>query len=618
MEKKRAKTGLLLGFLTIMVLIGTIASVIHFHEQLVEDEYGRYKETILDMAKMESALIELKLEDYINTLLGMAEFVRDSDIASEDNIEYLNNLLKNQDFLRLGLITLDGYLYSTDGTSDGADQEYYKQLLREEPYVTDIINSRLSEDKMILVTVPVYDQEHVFKGVLYGGVRVDGFQPYKGTSLETGNVYSYVITRSGDYIIKNNQEAASWNYENIFEHLEQVEGDVSIETLRKTLEDGELMIMEMFSGDKIYIGCFLPIRNGTWYTLVATPVDTINQRIEELLDHDFYLMLIRVLGLTGVLGIVVLLLNYRHSRWEKAREIQLRERLLLKIIGFMVADIDEQQIVSRSGEGMLKNRLDMDSYPDYIEYMVELGAHPDYKLRLMHFFSIDRIRSDAEVGVESRTMEFLFHYQEEDDYAWLECESHIDRDKETGHLIISHILRDIDSRKREELLLRKEAETDALTGLYNRSAGTRRILRELLEFKPGENDAFILVDLDYFKNLNDTLGHQYGDQALKDVAHILESHVRKDDVVCRLGGDEFVIFLKNIPMEAARNSLNRLLKKLVLAYENEGQKAQIHASAGLTFMTEVGTDFDELYRYADNALYEAKRRGRGVFVEYEK
>ena len=97
----------------------------------------------------------------------------------------------------------------------------------------------------------------------------------------------------------------------------------------------------------------------------------------------------------------------------------------------------------------------------------------------------------------------------------------------------------------EEIQLRQNADIDFLTGLDNRRSGTRKIenfLEEAAVLEPGPH-AIVIMDLDNFKKLNDTLGHQTGDKALQDVARVLRRHFRDYDIICRLAGDEFIVLM---------------------------------------------------------------------------
>ena len=128
----------------------------------------------------------------------------------------------------------------------------------------------------------------------------------------------------------------------------------------------------------------------------------------------------------------------------------------------------------------------------------------------------------------------------------------------------------------------------------------------------------MILDIDNFKVLNDTLGHQIGDQALQDVAEILLRHFRSYDIVGRLGGDEFIVFLKNIPQEAVCRNISSLLRKLSRTYEKGGKSVQITASAGIALISNPQKEFSEMYRMADEALYQVKKERKNGFRIYEE
>lgn len=154
--------------------------------------------------------------------------------------------------------------------------------------------------------------------------------------------------------------------------------------------------------------------------------------------------------------------------------------------------------------------------------------------------------------------------------------------------------------------IKKDAITDYLTGIYNRF-GLEKEFNEYLNVTESTMSAFILMDLDNFKSVNDLLGHQTGDIALKDVAKILKQNFREQDLVGRLGGDEFVIIMRNIKsLSIIPDFMKRILRALNLKYNNTIYTVEIAASIGIAIFPQNGKTFDELYQKADKALYSVK------------
>jgi diguanylate cyclase (GGDEF)-like protein len=138
-----------------------------------------------------------------------------------------------------------------------------------------------------------------------------------------------------------------------------------------------------------------------------------------------------------------------------------------------------------------------------------------------------------------------------------------------------------------------------------------------MSYRMEQRMALLFLDLDRFKNINDTLGHAVGDQLLQLVAQRLGGCVRGMDTVARLGGDEFVIALGNLSTPlGAEIVAGKVLKALGVPYLIEGHELWVGCSIGISIYPEDGLELDELLKKADLALYSAKEQGRGCFRMY--
>lgn len=165
--------------------------------------------------------------------------------------------------------------------------------------------------------------------------------------------------------------------------------------------------------------------------------------------------------------------------------------------------------------------------------------------------------------------------------------------------------------------LRNMATQDDLTGCFNRRHFIDMTHREMLRAKRyGHPLSLIILDLDHFKQVNDTFGHQTGDEALRLAANVCMENLRSSDLFARYGGEEFVVLLPETPPDTALQFAERLrLSVAGLTLEKCGKTACITASFGLTGVEVLKDEsLDELFRYADNALYEAKAQGRNRCV----
>jgi diguanylate cyclase (GGDEF)-like protein/PAS domain S-box-containing protein len=189
-------------------------------------------------------------------------------------------------------------------------------------------------------------------------------------------------------------------------------------------------------------------------------------------------------------------------------------------------------------------------------------------------------------------------------------------DTETDYLV--GISEDITERKRSESMIWQQANFDALTGLPNRTRFRDQLLRDIGKCNAnGSKLAVLFIDLDRFKEVNDTLGHDIGDQLLIEAARRIGACVRDSDTVARLGGDEFTVILPGLDnagrIEAiAQNMIDALVKPFELGQE----QAFISASIGVTIYPDDATEIEELLKHADQALYVAKDSGRNRFGYY--
>jgi len=200
---------------------------------------------------------------------------------------------------------------------------------------------------------------------------------------------------------------------------------------------------------------------------------------------------------------------------------------------------------------------------------------------------------------------------------WLSISAVKGSDGVITHYVGSHI--DITERKAAEDEIKNLALYDSLTNLPNRRFLLDRLKQALASSRRNNQEgALLFIDLDDFKTLNDTLGHNIGDLLLQQVAQRLLSCVRESDTVARLGGDEFVVLLEdlsNLPMEAAAQTEavgEKILATLVKPYLLDEQECRSTPSIGAALFNSRALEMDELFKQADIAMYQAKKAGRNT------
>lgn len=178
---------------------------------------------------------------------------------------------------------------------------------------------------------------------------------------------------------------------------------------------------------------------------------------------------------------------------------------------------------------------------------------------------------------------------------------------------------------RRVALLEKESITDPLTGIYNRRYLERRLDEEINRSKRYDLPlSVLLIDIDHFKQVNDTCGHQVGDSLLIYLSKMILSHIRNSDVAARYGGDELLILAQNTTVSSAAKLAERLRQNIetnqpeLSGNSDQDQKIHVSVSIGIAGLAPTIADSKSLVKYADEALYRAKQDGRNCVITHDR
>lgn len=227
-----------------------------------------------------------------------------------------------------------------------------------------------------------------------------------------------------------------------------------------------------------------------------------------------------------------------------------------------------------------------------------------------------RLAFDAHLRGETPTFRIEIRMRTKaGDWRWMIAQGEVvERDPAGTALRIIGVTEDIDERKEVEQKIRRVLQHDPLTALPNRALLYELGERELASARRGGRSCAVLfVDLDRFKPINDTYGHDVGDAVLKEVAQRLSASVRGEDTVGRLGGDEFVAILSHVgSMEDVTKAARHVLYRLSQPYHVDGLKLTVLPSIGISLFPNDGDNVEALVANADTAMYNAKDTGRGT------
>ncbi len=240
---------------------------------------------------------------------------------------------------------------------------------------------------------------------------------------------------------------------------------------------------------------------------------------------------------------------------------------------------------------------------------------PNFWIQTIHPDDVDTaLAHDNEARTNGKSMAEYRIIRSNGEVRWV-CD-HAWRVRDEGGLTarLDGITSDITERKSAEESIRRLAYYDELTGLPNRALLSDRVNQALsMTIRNHGSLAIMFLDLDHFKNINDSLGHAIGDQVLIQTAQRMRVLVHEEDTVARPGGDEFILVLLDTNADGAAHVAEKILASLSEPYLIDGQHFVITSSIGIAMHPEDGEDFQSLSQCADTAMYRAKREGRNSY-----
>lgn len=250
----------------------------------------------------------------------------------------------------------------------------------------------------------------------------------------------------------------------------------------------------------------------------------------------------------------------------------------------------------------------------------ELPNHRDTWMQLIHEDDLDKSKQTIASYLNGELPEYRLEHRlrcKDQSYKWVLSRGMIvewNADGSPSRMVGVHT--DINKRKETEDLIWRQANFDALTGLPNRRMFFDRLKEEIKKSVRNNNTfALMFIDLDGFKEVNDTYGHQVGDELLQAVAESISGCIRASDTFARLGGDEFTIILSSMENNDACSFVaEKILKHIHTPFSLSVGKVTISASIGVALYPDNGATHDKLISAADSAMYDAKAKGKNCWV----
>ncbi|SCJ35887.1 Bacteriophytochrome cph2 [Anaerotruncus sp. 2789STDY5834896] len=302
--------------------------------------------------------------------------------------------------------------------------------------------------------------------------------------------------------------------------------------------------------------------------------------------------------------------EYRVMQEEQLRQMLSVDTLAVGQVDLTAGIISQLWLKGRPGswEGA--------GYENFLDQLVAMMSGRTYQKQCRE--QMDRKNLLALYRRGQRQMTFEYRGQNgEGQIHWIAATLTLSPDPATGHVHMTGYIRDIDERKKTELALKERVERDVITGIYNKQTARLMIEETLKNSTPRSLCALLMIDLDNFKQVNDTYGHLYGDYVLGEVGKLLQSTFAAGSIVGRFGGDEFIVLLTGVTdRQRVVDQVQDFCQQVAGFYLAGNRRLQVSCSVGVAFALQMGSDFERLYDQADIALYRAKAQGKNRCAVY--
>ena len=619
----------LLVILVAIVLISSF-SIYQFNKQAYEVILEKQEESMDNISEFITKSYKRKIKDMFE-ILNSATVILRNDIENGQGkdviIEEIKEIQSRNQFVRMGIVYPNGVGYTIDGKEiELGDRDFFQASIKGEKYISNLINIELSSEKLLLFSVPI-EKDGQILGVLYGWYDSDQLMEEMDFDKDSP-IYFLVLDSNGDYISKaQNKNVLVKDETNFWVALKNnyyVDED-ELQEIQSNMKNGKNGNFEFQNEmDTRYVN-YEPLGVNEWY-IVSLLVDKDVTSSTALFYSLAMKLLIKILFGFFLLGAFLYLYQKYSNRIIREKNEQLAsQNHILNLTLENTKDIPFELNVKEKTIVFFKNSLyksqgEYKSFQADVDELIRVGFLAEDSREEGRMF-LEQVFSNQK-GVE-QVICVYFDGKER----WVKVkmiDSYADNEK---NLKIGVIMDFMEQKSQENRLQRKEMEMkqlekessfDFLTKVWNRKKLEEEIDCYLKKITEDELQAFLIIDLDHFKEVNDTLGHSMGDFVLQDVANKLRNHVRDYDFIGRLGGDEFVVFAKKIRtkenIEKIAVSLNHILEKV---YEKDGQQVKISASIGIAFCPNEGRSFKDLYKKADIALYKTKENGKNGYTIYK-
>lgn len=607
MKRKLIGTWHAAAFLAFCFVLALTASGVFYNQRgKLAGEFGNMvAANLTSYTQAQKRYLNSSITDAWNTLKGISGLVEQivPEYTDDSLNEYLDQLnLQNRDYMieYLSLKELERRL--RDQQAAERDWTLFRKIEQGTGVVSDIWDwKKAGNQSVFTVAEPVWKNGKVI-GVLQTRLKPLSITEQVPEASAFTRSSTLIVRRDGTILASENHNRGDISTGNLFVSVKTA--GITDEVVRQMEEcfygDGSDSFMFEGKGDFYYFSWDY-LGYNEWYIVNFVRSPDVAIHYENILKELIYASLF-LIGLTAVLGggIVVLFLHYRRSLDFETKKYG----LLAEFSDTALFEYDRRKDILE-----FTNNARRILMLDELRISHVMGK----KTRTDLFLQEDRKVMEDMLRSRTGSWEDNIQYAElrlksiSGEYHWFGCHyKTITSDTGTVVKVVGK-LADISRQRSREQELREQAMRDVLTGIYNK-AGEKLIDRMVKEKGQG---LFLMLDLNDFKSINDTMGHVAGDAILTELGRVLKGTCRENDIVARIGGDEFVMFLPGVfDRQTGKRKIGEIQESLRTVRISTWGIRGIKASIGAALCPEDGMDYGTLYKAADEAMYQAKEQSK--------
>ena len=558
---------------------------------------------LAENTKSLAAVFNTKFEDQLIMLESQVRYFHDIDLT--DYNEMKNTIMATKGigaFKTIGVANAAGTTINYNGKSSGNIllKDYFKEAMKGDTAITETTTIDEEGEEVLVAAVPIMHSGEA-AGVVFGTFDSSVLSNLVDTVSFAGSGTNLLLTYEGDILARSaGTELSKYKMTNFFAETGLDSPSYSKDTVYKCEVGGQP-----------YIIVLTPVGVHDWFFASALPVAVIDEQ-RSAISGDVVIVILCVSFAFILLFVSILYLLKSNDAITKSNEKFKLVTVQSQNIIFDYDFVKKQLTLDGSTESVVpegKNNL------DYDETMKMLS--------LIHSDDVSMFEQIANIRYSDATSlrgEFRLKCLD-DSYSWFRIKASIVRLHDTPQQMVGSLI-NVDEQMNKELRLIEKAETDPLTGIYNKGAFYEHVSEKLKAAGSEDLCAIYIIDLDNFKAVNDNLGHATGDQVLSDVAKKLCIVFSDQDCVGRIGGDEFAAFLKlssnarDVGMSIIEGKAKAICAQMQETYRAKRKEVDVSSSVGVAIYPAAGRDYNTLYKNADKALYKVKENGKNMYSIY--